>query len=514
MRLIRSIATIGLYTIASRLFGFVRSSMQAAYLGASEMSDALVIAVKFPSMLRRMFAEGAFNAAFVPVFTSIYAKKGIGPAKSYAEEVFSLLILILTFLMIIVEIFMPQIISLVVSGFAKTPERLALTITYSRILFPFIFFISICALYSGVLNSIEKFAAAAASPMWGNIAVIIVAYGLLLRSSSPGMAFSWAFIVCAIVQAAVVIYPAYKQGLFLKFTWPKISPQMQKFFILLGPALVGSGVVQINIFIDMVIGSYLPTGSVSYLEYADRLNQLPLSVIGIAMGTALLPLLSKQIRLGNHEQATSTQNLALEYALTLAMPATIGLFSLSYPIIETVFGWGKLTPYELRQIAYTLDAFSLGLPAYILVKIFSTIFFAHHNTKTPVIVAGLAVIFNLILNLSLYKEYAHVGLAFSTALSAWFNALILMLLLFSKKYLKFNRRFKFFVPKLCLVSLVCAGSLYILQSLIWSKVDVTKLESVISLILLVILTAIIYLLACFITGIYKIADLKFMKKKA
>lgn len=508
MRLIRSILTVGVYTIGSRVIGFLRTTLQASLLGAGPMADALVIAIKIPNVLRRMFAEGAFNASFVPIFAGLLAKEGPDKARSYAEEIFSILLLGLAIITGLFELLMPHLIPLLVSGFAKTPERMMYTIEYSRITFPFILFISICALYSGILNSIEKFAAAASSPIMGNIAIIATVYVVLPFTPNGGHAFAWGITVCGIVQALWVIWPAWRRGMGLRLRIPRFGPEIRKFFLLLGPAALGSGVVQINIFLDMLIASHLPTGSVSYLEYADRLNQLPLSVIGIAIGTALLPMLSKQIRLQDMLSAHKTQNLALEYAMVLAIPATIGFFVLAYPIAQTVFQHGRLGPADTLEVAYTLMAFSLGLPAYILIKIFSTIFFAREDTLTPVIVACCAVVVNLSLNLLLFRPFAHVGLAFSTAVSAWFNVAILAYLLHRPGYLILNARFIKFLPKMILSTVACFAAIYFLEKHTWGYVDTTKWSQVYGLFLLIGSGVIIYTLMCFLTGIFKLSDLK------
>lgn len=480
----------------------------AMMMGAGPMADALVIAIKIPSVLRHIFAEGAFNAAFVPTFAGILAKDGQQQARSYAQQILSLLVVVLAGVTIVFELFAPTIVPLVVSGFKNTPERMLYTIDYARLTFPFIFFISVCALYSGILNSLERFAAAAISPMMGNIAIIVTVY--LVRSfvSNPGEAFSLGITACGFVQAAWVFYYAAKNGMGLRLRKPAISPEVRKFLLLLGPVALGSGVVQFNILLDMLIASYLPIGSVSYLEYADRLNQLPLSVIGTAVGTALLPLLSKQIRVNDMESAYRLQGLALEYALVLAIPATIGLSTLAFPIVQTVFEYGKLTPADTHQVALTLTAFSLGMPAYILIKIFSTIFFARQDTKTVIKVACGAVLLNLSLNLLLYKKFAHVGLAASTAISAWANALCLLTILQRRNDLRLSARFYGFLPRVATSATACYGVLLLLREKYWFILEQTKWAQIQMLAICIICGIVVYIMACFLTGIFKMSDLR------
>jgi putative peptidoglycan lipid II flippase len=512
MRLIRSIVTVGVYTIGSRVVGFLRTTLQASLLGAGPMADALVIAIKIPNVLRRMFAEGAFNASFVPIFAGLLAREGPEKARSYAENIFSILLIALVILTLVAEFLMPHLITVVVSGFSRTPERLMYTIEYTRITFPFILFISICALFSGILNSLEKFAAAAASPMFGNIGILVTVYALVPFVNNVGRAFSFGICVCGIIQAFWVLWPAWRRGMGLRLCLPHFGPDIKKFFKLLGPAALGSGVVQVNIFLDMLIASYLPTGSVSYLEYADRLNQLPLSVIGIAIGTALLPLLSKQIRTQEMTAAHTTQNLALEYAMVLAIPATIGLFVLAYPSSQTVFQHGRLGPTDTLEVSYTLMAFALGLPAYILIKIFSTIFFARENTVTPVVVACIAVVLNLALNLLLYRSFAHVGLAFSTATSAWFNAFLLAYLLHRPGHLVLSGRFKKFLPKMIFSTVACLATIHLIERHTWDYLESSKWTQISRLCLLIGGGFVIYIVMCFMTGIFKSTDLKLKRQ--
>ena len=512
MRLIRSIATISLFTMGSRVIGFLRSVLMASLVGAGSMADALIIAIKIPSVMRRVFAEGAFNAAFVPLFAGMLAKDGHEKARTYAEEIFSILVLILAAIILLAELFMPFILKVVLMGFYKTPERLEYAITFTRITFPFILFISICALFSGILNSLERFAYAASSPMIGNIAIIATVFALKPLSISNGAAFSWGIAVCGIVQALWVIVPARRYGMSLRLRKPCFSPEVKKFFKIVIPAAAGAGVVQINIFLDMLIASFLPSGGISYLDYAERLNQLPLATIGVAMGTALLPMLSKQLRIGDHATAQKTQNLALEYALFLAAPAALGLIILAHPIVSSVYMHGKLQDFQSHEIGMTLMAFATGLPAYIMIKIFTNIYYAHGDTKTPVIVGAAATLLNLSLNIALLSLLAHVGLALATSFASWVNALALLILLRRKQALVLNTRFLKFLPKLGLSSVVLAIILYTSQNLIWPHFSTTSLQKAAGLSLIIMLGLIVYLGTAYAIGIIKKGDMKLPRK--
>ncbi|MBL9029495.1 MAG: murein biosynthesis integral membrane protein MurJ [Caedimonas sp.] len=473
MKLLRSMTTIGAFTIGSRLMGFIREMLMASLLGAGAVSDAFIIALKLPSVFRRILAEGAMNAAFVPLFSGLLATKGEQKAKSFAEEILALLTLISLGLVVLAELFLPILMPLFVPGFKATPERMALAIEFSRLTFPFIFLISLTALYSGILNSYEKFAAVASSPMMGNIAVILTVYVLLWGTNTQaGYAFSIGILACGIVQLLWVIIPLARRGIVLSWVKPRWTSEVKRFFKLMAPAAAGSGVVQLSIFIDTLIASLLPAGGISYIHYADRLNQLPLSVLGTAVGTALLPLLSKKIRTGDIAGAEESQNLALEYTLLFTLPATLGLILLAEPLIKVTYEHHEFNSASTLPTARALMVLAAGLPAYVLIKIFTTSFFAREDTKTPVIIGILSVIANVLISLSLLKSLQHVGIALATAISAWMNAALSGIILWQRGAFQFNDRFRRFLPRVALSSF--ATSFWILAL---KKVSSEALES-------------------------------------
>lgn len=463
MQLFRSIATVGLYTIGSRVFGFVRTVMTASFLGATGISDALEVAIKFPSFLRRLFAEGAMNAAFIPLFAGRLAEKGEKDAKSFAEEILALLVFVLLGLVILVEIFMPYVMDVFVPGFRATPERMQYAIEFSRITFPFIFFISLTALYGGILNSVDRFALVASSPMAGNMAIIAVVFCFAYQMPTPGHAFATGVLVCGVVQFLWVWIPSLRRGIGLKVRMPKITYRVHDFLKKFIPAAASSGVVQINIFIGMIISSFLPAGSVSYLAYADRLNQLPLSVVGTAIATALLPLMSKQIRLKDMQKAKESQRDAVEMALFLTLPATVGLIVLALPMVVALFQHKAFTAADSVATSYALMAYASGLPAYIMLKIFASVFFAHQDTRTPFVTAAIAVVIDVVLSIALIQVMGHVGIALATSLSAWVNALLMGSLLIKKGHFYVDERLKFTFSRFALVGLTTALFLKLLQ---------------------------------------------------
>jgi putative peptidoglycan lipid II flippase len=430
MALYRSFFTVGLLTILSRLVGFIREILTATLLGASASSDALKIAIKLPALFRRIFAEGAFNASFVPTFSALLSKNDNSQdARTFAEYILGWLIVSLLILLILAEWILPSIMSFLMPGFSETPERLALAISFARITFPFIALISLTAFYSGILNSFERFVVVASSPMVGNIFIVSVVWLTVSPERNPGFDLAWAIMLSGGIQLLWVMVPLMRRGYSIRPRFLKKSTEVKTFFKKMGPAALGAGVVQVNILIDMMIASFLPTGNLSYLDYAERLNQLPLSVIGTAISTALLPMMSRYVAHNRYEDAHETQRDAIEFAMLLTIPAMCGLIIWAMPIIGMIFQHGKFTLHDTHLTAKALMAYGSGLPAYILIKIFSTTFFAYHDTKTPVKVAIGCVVLNFILNITLIGPLQHVGLAIATSISAWVNVFILAFIL-------------------------------------------------------------------------------------
>lgn len=450
MKLIRSFLSVSGFTILSRITGFIRETLQAHYIGVNIVSDALGIAIKIPSLFRRIFAEGAFNVSFVPMFSGLLAQEGKQAALAFAQNIFSFLAIALTLLILIVEFFLPDLIPLFFRGLTQTPDRLALTISFSQITFPFLFFISLTAFFSGILNSFERFVAAAASPAAGNLFIIAALIYLSPALHSPGYALAWGILGCGIIQFLWVFVPCEFSKIAVLPKKPKLTPQTKKFFKTLLPAALGSSVVQINLFLDIMIASYLKVGGISYMSYADRLAQLPLSVIGIALSTVLLPTLSKHIRTKNEENVKTLQTLALESALTLSLPASISLMLLAPFLVENLYAHGAFKTTDILPTAHTLCALASGLPAYILIKLFSTCFFSSGDTRTPMIVGIGSVILNVTLNLLLIDSLEYVGLAIATSLSAWVQAGILGVLLKKKRLFFFSKQFIQYARKLCI----------------------------------------------------------------
>lgn len=425
MSLLRGVATVGGFTMVSRVLGFVRDMLVAAYLGAGPVADAFFIAFKFPNFFRRLFAEGAFNAAFVPMFAGMVAKDGRVVARDFAEDAMAVLIAVLLALVLVIELAMPQFVALVAPGFRDEPAKLALAIEFTRITFPYLLFISLVSLQGGVLNSIDRFAAVAVTPVLLNLSMIGALLVLTPRLGSAGIAVSWGVALAGVTQFLWLAVACGREGMGLRLPIPRFTPEVRRLLTLMLPAALGSGVVQVNLLIDVVIASLLPTGAVSFLYYADRLYELPLAVIGIAIGTAILPLLSRQIRLGEIAAAITTQNRALEAAMILTLPATVALIALAQPIIATLFERGAFDAIATRESGRALVAYALGLPAYVLIKVLAPCYYARQDTRTPVKIAVVCVAVNTLAAFALMQIFAHVGIALATALSAWLNTFLL-----------------------------------------------------------------------------------------
>ena len=461
--LLRSFATVSSFTMLSRLLGFVRDVMIAAILGAGPLADAFFVAFKLPNFLRRLFAEGAFNAGFVPLFAGTLEAEGKDAARAFAEQAQAILLSILVPLVIVAIAAMPWMIAVMAPGFEYGGERYEAAVELSRITFVYILFISLVALQGGVLNSLGRFAAAAASPMVLNLCLIGALLVSLFGDAEPAVALAWGVAMAGLMQYLWLRLAVQRADMAIIMRRPRWTPEIRRLFALVLPGVLGAGVAQINLLADVFFASLLPAGAVSYLYYADRLNQLPLGVIGIAVGTALLPLLSRQIRAGDTEAALASQNRALELALLLTLPSAVGLAVLSLPIMQVLFQRGAFGAADALATAQVLAAYALGLPAYVLVKVLIPGFFARKDTRTPVKIAIACLIANIVLILILLWPLGAVGIALATALAAWLNAGLLGIGLRREGYLRPDARLTRRLPRIVLASLLMGAVLWLLQ---------------------------------------------------
>ena len=410
------------------MLGFVRDMFIAAALGTGPVADAFFVAFRFPNLFRRLFAEGAFNSAFVPLFAKALEGDGEAEARRFGEEALSGLLTALLVVTAVIEIAMPLFMFVLAPGFSADPEKFDLTVLLTRIAFPYLTFVSLVALYSGVLNARGRFAAAAFAPALLNVVLIaaLIAVFWLGYAGQPaaGMWLAWGTLLGGVAQLAAVVWAAARDGMVLRLARPRLTARLKRLAALALPGVLAGGITQINIVIGTMIASLAP-GAVSYLYYADRIYQLPLGIVGIAIGIVLLPDLSRQLRAGRVDLVDHTQNRALEFAMALTLPAAVALVVMAHPIIALLFQRGSFAAADTAATAAALAAFAAGLPAFVLVKVFSPGFFAREDTRTPMWFAGVAVAVNVAVSLALFPFLAHVGIAIATSLAGWVNTVLL-----------------------------------------------------------------------------------------
>ena len=466
--MLRNILTVGGWTMASRVLGFARDMLMAAILGTGPIADAFLVALKLPNLFRRLFGEGAFNAAFVPAFSGLFAAEGRPAARRFAEETFAVMAFWLGLLTIVGEIFMPQMMTVLAPGFAADPAKFALTVTLSRITFPYLVLICLAALVSGVLNGLDRFTAASASYLLFNVVSIACMLWLTPYVPTAGHALSWGVTASGVAQLALLMWALRRAGMNLRLPRPRLTPQVRVLLRRMLPGLVGAGVTQLNLAIDVIIASLLPPGTVSVLYYADRVQQLPLGVIGTAVGTALLPLLSRQVRGGEGEAAHATQNRAIEYGLFLTLPAAVALVVCAYPVMWVLFAHGAFGDESARLSAQSLAAYAVGLPAFVLVKVLAPGFFARGDTATPVKIGLAAVALNLAMNVAFMVPLRHVGPALATSLAAMFNVAGLGVVLARRGHLRLDAQLRRRCVRMAAASVVMGAVLLMVQPMLFA----------------------------------------------
>ena len=434
MNLIKSTGTFSFFTIISRLLGYLRDMLIAVFLGAGPLTDAFFVAFRIPNTFRRLFSEGTFNAAFVPSYSSLLDNKK--DSEKFANNIFNLLIVGLFFLVLIIEILMPLFVFLIAPGFEDDQQKMELAITLTRITFPFLMLISLASFFSAILNTHNKFAIASAAPIILNILLIgVLLFGKILNDQLVYY-LSYAVTLSGVLQF-IFLYLFVKKYFSPKFKLQiKIDNKVKIFFKKLLPSIFSSGVTQINILVGTIIASF-QASAVSYLYYADRIYQINLAIAGIAIGTVVLPQLSKHIRNNKKEKINLIQNKALELSLFLSIPAAIAMLIASEEIISSLFGYGSFDEESTKKSGKALFYFAIGLPAFSLIKIFSTFFFAWHNTKIPFYISLASVLLNVFISITFFKEIGFLIIPIATTISSWVNAVLLFI------FLKINNLFSF-----------------------------------------------------------------------
>ena len=506
MNLLKSTGTFGFYTIISRLLGYLRDILIAIFLGTGLLADAFFVAFRIPNTFRRLFSEGTFNAAFVPSYSSeiLIGKK---QSNKFANDIFNLLFIALLFLTVVVQIFMPAFVYIIAPGFVNDFEKMEIAINLTRITFPFLLFICLASFFSAILNSHNKFAAAAAAPIILNIVLV----SILLFSKSLGdqlvYYLSYGVSIAGLLQL-LFLYKYVNKYYSLKFNFSlRPSNKVKFFFKKLLPSIFSSGVTQINILIGTIIASF-QASAVSYLYYADRIYQINLAIAGIAIGIVILPQLSKYLQTGKKNKIELIQNKALELSLFLSLPATIALIIGSEQIISALFGYGSFDKTAVNNSSLALYYFALGLPAFAFIKVFSSFFFANHNTKTPFYISLISVLLNISISLYYFSEVGFIIIPIATSVSSWFNSILLFLFLKNQNLFFFNKSFFVNSLKIILASILMGLFFNFLLNFFQKELAFNHDIKSLYLILSVILGLLFYLFICYLIKAFKMSDIK------
>ena len=493
--MIRRIATVGGLTLVSRLTGFVRDVVMAAVLGAGPIADAFFVAFRLPNHFRAIFAEGAFAAAFVPAYARTLEEAGLPAAKLFADQIASALIVINLVLLGFALLFTPWVVSVLAPGLVDDPARFDLAVALSRITFPYLALVSIETLFAGVLNANNRFASAAGAPILLNLSIVAT---LLLAPlfSDAGHAAAWGVLVAGLAIVLLVGGDAEAHGIGIRLRMPRLNEPTRRFLKALGPAIIGAGGVQLALFADTLIASFLPTGALSALYYADRINQLPIGVVGIAVGTVLLPEMARRLAAGDERGAASAQARGIQLALLLTIPCAVAAIVIPDLIMRALFARGAFTAADAAAAGATLAAYSIGLLPFVLMRSFTAPFYARGDTATPVKAALLAAAINIALKVVLMGPLAQVGLALATSAGAWINLSLLAYFARRQGFAVSGAAIGKPVTKLVVAGLVLAAALLIgAYGLERALADMTKFRDETALAILVVLATVVYGLA-------------------
>jgi putative peptidoglycan lipid II flippase len=452
------IFTVGGYTLLSRLTGFARDIMLAAILGAGPVADAFFVALRLPNHFRAIFAEGAFNAAFVPAYAHLYGKSEAS-AKLFANRIFTLLFSAQVALLGVAWLFMPQVIAVLAPGFSDDPARGELAIALTRITFPYLLLVTLVTLYGGMLNVMHRFASAAAAPVFLNLSMMAT---LALAAFFPGAGYAaaWGVLIAGFLEFFLLAGDAAHSGILPRFAALKLDDDVRSFFRALGPATVGSMGTQVALFADTIIATFLPAGALSALYYADRLNQLPIGVIGIAIGTVLLPEMSRRVTAGDDAGAAASQRRAFDFTLLFSVPFVAAFLTVPDVIMRAMFARGAFSKADAAASGATLAAYAIGLIPFVLIRSAVATFYARKDTATPVKAALTGVAVNVALKIALVGALAQVGLALATAVGAWINLLLVVGFAVRKGYLDLDRALMQSLAKFLVCAVVLATALW------------------------------------------------------
>jgi putative peptidoglycan lipid II flippase len=520
MNLARSLGSVGGLTLASRVLGLARDMLFAQFVGANFASDAFTIAWRMPNMFRALFAEGAFSAAFIPMFNKKVADpegRGLPAGVAFAEDALSVLLPALIVMTLILEIFAWPATYIISGGFnGVSADKFEFAVLLSRITFPYLMLISLASLAGGILNSLHKFWVAAAAPILLNIAQIVAL--IFFHTHEPLMTAQNQAIAVTIggaLQLFWLVQACWASGIHFRIKLPRLNADVKRLMRLIAPAAAGAGAVQFNLLISSALATgLLPHGSVTYIYYADRLNQLPLGLIGIGLGTLLLPTISAQLGRGADGEAMTTQNRGLELALFFTLPATVALVICGVPIITGLLQHGEFSAGDALKTGQALAAFSIGLPSYILVKVLTPGYYARHDTKTPMRYAMISIAINLALNIALIMPLKHVGPPLATALASTVNVWMLYHTLKKRGHFEADARLRRRVPRLAVAAIVMGVALFFIAPHIQPYLGGSLFHRAGGLLVLVGAGGVVYAIACFLTGAFVLDDLRLIMRRA
>ncbi len=464
MSLIKKFASVGGATMASRIFGFIRETMMAAALGVGPVADAFFAAFRFPNLFRRLFAEGAFNAAFVPLLAKEIEGGGMEAARKFGAQVLSFLFTVLLLVTIVMQLSMPFLVRWVIApGFVSDAAKFELTVRLALIMFPYLMCMSLAAFMSGILNTLHRYFTAAIAPVFLNLILIgILLYGYQAGHSEveTGIWLAWGVLAAGVVQLALLTIAVYRQGMRFRLTLPRLTPGIKRLLVLAAPAAIAGGVTQINLVISQMIASQ-KAGAISVLQYADRVYQLPLGVVGVAVSVVLLPELARALKGNQPVEAAHLQNRSVEFALFFTLPAAAALIAVSPQIVRVLYERGAFTAEISQLVAGVLAIFAVGLPAFVLIKALTPGFFAREDTRTPMVFAGISVAVNIVLALTLFPLIYERGSAVAETAAGWVNAILLFGMLYRRGHFVIEPGFLRRIFMLLLSSALMGGALWL-----------------------------------------------------
>jgi len=499
----KSSAVVGFWTLCSRIMGFIRDILFAAILGSGPIADAFILAFRIPNLFRKFFAEGAFSAAFIPLLTEKNEKYGLQSGVAFTSNIASLLLFIIIPLTILSEFFMPSIVNFIAPGFVNDVERLELAVPYASIVFPYLVFIIFTALFASALNTSGRFWSGAAAPVILNVFLIIALIMSIYLEKDAGIIMCWSVLLAGIAQMLLLAWANFKNGLSFSIFFPKIDEDLKIFFKKFIPGAIGSGVTQINLLVASIFASQIP-GAISWLYYSDRVAQLPLGIIGIAIGTALLPNLAKRISLGENKEQNLIQEKAILLSLLFALPSAVALYYLSELVITSLFGYGVFIQSDIIATAKALKIYAIAIPAFMIIKVVSPNFFARKDTKTPVLVGTLCAFINIILTWYLMNKYGFIGIAISLSIAGYLNAILLFTIMITRNFYNCTKIFLVICLKILLSTIFMLFILFILDKIFFNNIGMSfKFAEVFKLILFIFSGLISYFLFNYLLGVKK-----------